>query len=185
MTKNEVVQRVVLNVSKSLPTPIVFCKQWDNTVRVLQAVLYDDEAEFAIESGFAARLRGTKKDGTRIYLDARSQKSNVAEFVLTQNALAAAGPAACEVELSDADGCVVKTCNFTLNVTKAALDDDAVQSTDEFQSLENVRAEVAANTKVVRDNEAAIKAVSDNLAAICLSMARWSWWATARQRSRR
>ena len=131
----EVIQEVTVDVSKSIPAPTVFCKQADNVVRVLRVTIQDNKEDYPIPAGFAARLRGTKADGTRIYLDARSADGNVAEFILTQNALAAYGKATCEVELSNSTGDVVKSCNLILNVQKTAMDDSAVESTDEFQSL--------------------------------------------------
>ena len=148
----EVIQQVTVDVSKAIPAPTVFCKQADNVVRVLRVLIQDNKADYAIPAGFTARLRGTKADETRIYLDARSQTGNVAEFVLTQNALAANGKAICEVELSDAAGDVVKTCNLVLNVQQAAMDDDAVESTDEFKSLEAAKAAAETAAKSAAKN---------------------------------
>lgn len=165
----EVIQEVTVDVSRSIPAPTVFCKQADNVVRVLRVKIQDDKENYPIPAGFTARLRGTKNDGTRIYLDARSASDNVAEFILTQNALAAYGKATCEVELSNDAGDVVKSCNLILNVQKAAMDEGAVESTDEFQSLDAAvagaqaaqkAAENAAN-KTAADAERAAKSAED------------------------
>lgn len=165
----EVIQEVTVDVSKSIPAPTVFCKQADNVVRVLRVTIQDNKEDYPIPAGFTARLRGTKNDGTRIYLDARSASDNVAEFILTQNALAAYGKATCEVELSNDAGDVVKSCNLILNVQKAAMDEGAVESTDEFQSLDAAvagaqaaqkAAEKAAN-KTAADAERAAKSATD------------------------
>lgn len=155
----EVVQRVTVDVSRNLPAPVVFCKQADNVVRVLQVEILDNKQAYNIPDGFAARLRGTKGDGKRIYLDARAQTANTAEFVLTQNALAAYGRATCEVELSNAAGDVVKTCNLILNVQQTAMDDSAVESTDEFKSLDAAVAGAQAAQKAAKD--AANKTAND------------------------
>ena len=136
MARKEVIQTVTLDLTKNLPAPIVFCKQADNVVRILHANVLDNGEVYTIPADVAARLRGTKADGKYIYLDARTQGDNWAEFVLTQNALAAFGKATCEVELSDAEGGIVKTCNLTLNVQETALNDEAVESTDEWLSLQ-------------------------------------------------
>ena len=155
----EVLQEVTVDVSKSIPAPTVFCKQADNVVRVLRVTIQDNKEDYPIPAGFAARLRGTKADGTRIYLDARSADGNVAEFILTQNALAAYGKATCEVELSNSTGDVVKSCNLVLNVQKTAMDDSAVESTDEFKSLEAAAAGAQAAQKAAED--AASKTAAD------------------------
>ena len=155
----EVLQEVTVDVSKSIPAPTVFCKQADNVVRVLRVTIQDNKEDYPIPAGFAARLRGTKADGTRIYLDARSAAGNVAEFILTQNALAAYGKATCEVELSNSAGDVVKSCNLVLNVQKTAMDDSAVESTDEFQSLDAAAAAAQAAQKAAED--AANKTATD------------------------
>ena len=155
----EVLQEVTVDVSKSIPAPTVFCKQADNVVRVLRVTIQDNKEDYPIPAGFVARLRGTKADGTRIYLDARSAAGNVAEFILTQNALAAYGKATCEVELSNSAGDVVKSCNLVLNVQKTAMDDSAVESTDEFQSLDAAAAAAQAAKKAAED--AANKTVTD------------------------
>ena len=155
----EVVQQVTVDVSRNLPAPVVFCKQADNVVRVLQVEILDNKQAYNIPDGFAARLRGTKSDGKRIYLDARTQTANTAEFVLTQNALAAYGRATCEVELSNAAGDVVKTCNLILNVQQTAMDDSAVESTDEFKSLGAAVAGAQAAQKAAED--AANKTAND------------------------
>lgn len=155
----EVLQEVTVDVSKSIPAPTVFCKQADNVVRVLRVTIQDNKEDYPIPAGFVARLRGTKADGTRIYLDARSAAENVAEFILTQNALAAYGKATCEVELSNSAGDVVKSCNLVLNVQKTAMDDSAVESTDEFQSLGAAAAAAQAAQKAAED--AANKTATD------------------------
>ena len=155
----EVLQEVTVDVSKSIPAPTVFCKQADNVVRVLRVTIQDNKEDYPIPAGFVARLRGTKADGTRIYLDARSAAENVAEFILTQNALAAYGKATCEVELSNSAGDVVKSCNLVLNVQKTAMDDSAVESTDEFQSLGAAVAGAQAAQKAAED--AANKTATD------------------------
>lgn len=155
----EVVQRVTVDVSRNLPAPVVFCKQADNVVRVLQVEILDNKQAYNIPDGFAARLRGTKSDGKRIYLNARAQTANTAEFVLTQNALASCGRATCEVELSNAAGDVVKTCNLILNVQQTAMDDSAVESTDEFKSLDAAVAGAQAAQKAAED--AANKTAND------------------------
>ena len=155
----EVLQEVTVDVSKSIPAPTVFCKQADNVVRVLRVTIQDNKEDYPIPAGFVARLRGTKADGTRIYLDARSAAENVAEFILTQNALAAYGKATCEVELSNSAGDVVKSCNLVLNVQKTAMDDSAVESTDEFQSLDAAAAAARAAQKAAED--AANKTATD------------------------
>jgi len=155
----EVVQRVTVDVSRNLPAPVVFCKQADNVVRVLQVEILDNKQAYNIPDGFAARLRGTKSDGKRIYLNARAQTANTAEFVLTQNALASYGRATCEVELSNAAGDVVKTCNLILNVQQTAMDDSAVESTDEFKSLDAAVAGAQAAQKAAED--AASKTAND------------------------
>lgn len=169
----EVIQEVTVDVSKNIPAPTVFCKQADNVVRVLRVTIQDNKESYPIPAGFAARLRGTKSDGTRIYLDARSAAGNVAEFVLTQNALAADGKATCEVELSNSAGEKVKSCNLILNVQKSAMDDSAVESTDEFQSLDaavkdaqeaKTAAETAA-TKTAADAESTKKDAATATAA--------------------
>ena len=147
----EVLQEVTVDVSKSIPAPTVFCKQADNVVRVLRVTIQDNKEDYPIPAGFVARLRGTKADGTRIYLNARSAAENVAEFILTQNALAAYGKATCEVELSNSAGDVVKSCNLVLNVQKTAMDDSAVESTDEFQSLDAAAAAAQAAQKAAED----------------------------------
>ena len=159
----EVLQEVTVDVSKSIPAPTVFCKQADNVVRVLRVTIQDNKEDYPIPAGFVARLRGTKADGTRIYLDARSAAENVAEFILTQNALAAYGKATCEVELSNSAGDVVRSCNLVLNVQKTAMDDSAVESTDEFQSLGAAVAGAQAAQKAAED--AANKTATDAVAA--------------------
>lgn len=162
----EVVQEVTVDVSKSIPAPTVFCKQADNVVRVLRVTIQDNKEDYPIPAGFAARLRGTKADGTRIYLDARSAAGNVAEFILTQNALAAYGKATCEVELSNSAGDVVKSCNLVLNVQKTAMDDSAVESTDEFQSLGAAVAGAQAAQKAAAKSAEAAKKSADDAKAV-------------------
>lgn len=167
MARKEVIQTVTLDLTKNLPAPIVFCKQADNVVRILHANVLDNGEVYTIPADVAARLRGTKADGKYIYLDARAQGDNWAEFVLTQNALAAFGKATCEVELSDAEGGIVKTCNLTLNVQETALNDEAVESTDEWLSLQAAaaaaKAALAAAEKSAEDtaDSAGAAAVSE------------------------
>lgn len=163
MAEHEVIQRVTVDVSKDIPAPVVYCKQADNMVRVLEVTVLDNGSDYAIPDGFTARLRGTKADETRIYLDARSMHGNIVQFVLTSKALSYPGKATCEVALSNADGETIKTCNLVLNIKKPAMDDAAVESTDEFQSLEVIKKEAAESRDAAA--ESAEKAADSERAA--------------------
>lgn len=55
------------------------------------------------------------------------------------------------MELSNSAGDVVKSCNLVLNVQKTAMDDSAVESTDEFQSLGAAVAGAQAAQKAAED----------------------------------
>lgn len=140
--------------------------QYDDTLPVLAVALYKNGQPWAVPSGAAVNIRMDKGDGHFVYnpaLGVTSDRRTVYAAVTAQmTAVHGVHPAVLEVRGSG----VACTGALRLEIDRNPVQAGAIESTDEYKTVQELADEVAANAKVVRDNQAAIKAVSDNLAAI-------------------
>lgn len=141
--------------------------QYDDTLPVLAVALYKGGQPWTLPTGADVNLRMDKKDGHYVYNPALGVSSDRATVYLavTAQMTTGYGTFAPVVEVL-AGGGVAGMAALRLEIDRNPVQDGMLESTDEYKSVQVLAAEVAANAKIVRDNEAGIQDVHDNIEAI-------------------
>lgn len=136
MADYEILQSVTLDFVRTDYPAIVPVKQYDNGVRVLEVKLVSGGVAYTIPDGFSVRISGTRPDKQGFYMDATSTNGNAATFAVTGAMTAAAGRTFCDVELSNADGEIVRSASLVLDVKPAAMQAETEEGSAEYQALD-------------------------------------------------
>lgn len=141
--------------------------QYDDTLPVLAVALYKGGQPWTLPTGADVNLRMDKKDGHYVYnpaLGVSSDRSTV-YMAVTAQMTTGCGTFAPVVEVL-AGGGVAGMAALQLDIDRNPVQDGMLESTDEYKAVQALAAEVAANAKIVRDNEAGIQDVHENIEAI-------------------
>lgn len=141
--------------------------QYDDTLPVLAVALYKGGQPWTLPTGADVNLRMDKKDGHYVYnpaLGVSSDRSTV-YMAVTAQMTTGYGTFAPVVEVL-AGGGVAGMAALQLDIDRNPVQDGMLESTDEYKAVQALAAEVAANAKIVRDNEAGIQDVHENIEAI-------------------
>lgn len=141
--------------------------QYDDTLPVLAVALYKGGQPWTLPTGADVNLRMDKKDGHYVYnpaLGVSSDRSTV-YMAVTAQMTTSYGTFAPVVEVL-AGGGVAGMAALRLDIDRNPVQDGMLESLDEYKTVQALAAEVAANAKIVRDNEAGIQDVHDNIEAI-------------------
>lgn len=141
--------------------------QYDDTLPVLAVALYKGGQPWTLPTGADVNLRMDKKDGHYVYnpaLGVSSDRSTV-YMAVTAQMTTSYGTFAPVVEVL-AGGGVAGMAALRLDIDRNPVQDGMLESWDEYKTVQVLAAEVAANAKIVRDNEAGIQDVHDNIEAI-------------------
>ena len=141
--------------------------QYDDTLPVLAVALYKGGQPWTLPTGADVNLRMDKKDGHYVYnpaLGVSSDRSTV-YMAVTAQMTTGYGTFAPVVEVLVGGG-VAGMAALRLDIDRNPVQDGMLESTDEYKAVQALAAEVAANAKIVRDNEAGIQDVHENIEAI-------------------
>lgn len=141
--------------------------QYDDTLPVLAVALYKGGQPWTLPTGADVNLRMDKKDGHYVYnpaLGVSSDRSTV-YMAVTDQMTTSYGTFAPVVEVL-AGGGVAGMAALRLDIDRNPVQDGMLESLDEYKTVQVLAAEVAANAKIVRDNEAGIQDVHENIEAI-------------------
>lgn len=141
--------------------------QYDDTLPVLAVALYKGGQPWTLPTGADVNLRMDKKDGHYVYNPALGVSSDRATVYLAVTAQMTTGYGTFSpvVEVL-AGGGVAGMAALRLDIDRNPVQDGMLESTDEYKTVQALAAEVAANAKIVRDNEAGIQDVHENIEAI-------------------
>lgn len=141
--------------------------QYDDTLPVLAVNLYKGGQPWTLPTGADVNLRMDKKDGHYVYNPALGVSSDRATVYLavTAQMTTGYGTFAPVVEVL-AGGGVAGMAALRLEIDRNPMQEGMLESTDEYKTVKTLADEVAANAKIVRDNEAGIQDVHENIEAI-------------------
>lgn len=141
--------------------------QYDDTLPVLAVALYKGGQPWTLPTGADVNLRMDKKDGHYVYNPALGVSSDRATVYLAVTAQMTTGYGTFSpvVEVL-AGGGVAGMAALRLDIDRNPVQDGMLESMDEYKTVQALAAEVAANAKIVRDNEAGIQDVHENIEAI-------------------
>ena len=141
--------------------------QYDDTLPVLAVALYKGGQPWTLPTGADVNLRMDKKDGHYVYnpaLGVSSDRSTV-YMAVTAQMTTGFGTFAPMIEVL-AGGGVAGMAALRLVIDRNPVQDGMLESTDEYKTVQALAAEVAVSAKIVRDNEAGIQDVHENIEAI-------------------
>lgn len=141
--------------------------QYDDTLPVLAVALYKGGQPWTLPTGADVNLRMDKKDGHYVYNPALGVSSdrNTVYLAVTAQMTTGCGTFAPVVEVL-AGGGVAGMAALRLEIDRNPVQDGMLESTDEYKTVQALAAEVAAIAKIVRDNEAGIQDIHENIEAI-------------------
>lgn len=141
--------------------------QYDDTLPVLAVDLYKGGQPWTLPTGADVNLRMDKKDGHYVYNPALGVSSDrrTVYVAVTAQMTTGYGTFAPVIEVL-AGGGVAGMAALRLEIDRNPVQDGMIESTDEYKTVQALAAEVAANAKIVRDNEAGIQDVHENIEAI-------------------
>ena len=141
--------------------------QYDDTLPVLAVALYKGGQPWTLPTGADVNLRMDKKDGHYVYNPALGVSSDrrTVYMAVTAQMTTGYGTFTPMVEVL-AGGGVAGMAALRLDIDRNPVQDGMLESTDEYKAVQALAAEVAANAKIVRDNEAGIQDVHENIEAI-------------------
>lgn len=141
--------------------------QYDDTLPVLAVALYKGGQPWTLPTGADVNLRMDKKDGHYVYNPALGVSSDrrTVYMAVTAQMTTGCGTFAPVVEVL-AGGGVAGMAALRLDIDRNPVQDGMLESTDEYKAVQALAAEVATNAKIVRDNEAGIQDVHDNIEVI-------------------
>lgn len=137
----EAISEIAVDLLRPGMPVIVHAKQNDSATRYLYVTLTQNGAPYEIPTGTIGTMRVRKPDGTACFYDstetaqAVSISGNVAQCLLVDQALTAAGKAECEVNLYNSEGEKLTSFTFALFIQASVLDDAEIVSSDYYNIL--------------------------------------------------
>ena len=133
---NPLETRISLEMSGDTKLYMLSAKQGDKATRYVVADLSNNGQRYIIPHGAYAVVNVKKPDGKKVYNDCVYSESEVM-FELTNQMLAAAGTAYCDIEIRTKDEAeIIKTQTFTIEIEKMMRNDSAILSSDEYTFFE-------------------------------------------------
>lgn len=125
----------------------VQAKQGDKGTRFVRVSLTNNGAEFEIPSGVTVIANIQKPDRKFCFNECNLEENKVL-VPLTNQALAVAGTAECDIEIRDGGGNLILSSQaFTIEIEKSMRDESAIESSNEFTALEKINAAEEARVK--------------------------------------
>ena len=155
MENYQVEQKINVYLDAGGIPPEVYIKQYDHNLRVIAAQVWDGAQPYALPAGYVARVGVRKSDGKRVLNDCETSADGptlTVYAVITQQMTAVAGKQRAEIQISGPEG-QLRSGSWVLDVVPAEVGDDAIESTDEYKSIDAILAEVR-QLKAAADKDA-------------------------------
>lgn len=125
----------------------VQAKQGDKGTRFVRVSLTNNGAEFEMPSGVTV-IANIQKPDRKFCFNECTLEGNKVLVPLTNQALAVAGTAECDIEIRDGGGNLILSSQaFTIEIEKSMRDESAIESSNEFTALEKINAAEEARVK--------------------------------------
>ena len=130
------VTKINVEMSGDTKRYLVSAKQGDKSTRHVIATLLNDGALYEIPKEARVIANIEKPDGKHVYNDCEFSGA-VVTLVLTNQILAVAGTAFCDIEVRTPDNeQVITSASFTIEIEKTQRDANAIESSNEVTGLE-------------------------------------------------
>lgn len=136
---------------------VVSAKQGDKATRFIVAKLLNNGEPYQIPSGAQVVVNIKKPDGKHVYDECEYKDADVT-IELTNQALAAAGTGICDIEIRSNDSSqVVSSASFEIEIEKSMRSEDAIESSNEFTTLEKRLQQINGAIETINKADAAVK----------------------------
>lgn len=164
---NSIVHNTSVSLTNRSPSEPVHLVQYDDTLPMVAVALTSNGQPYTVPSGAAVNVRLAKPDGTYVYNPAYgvSTDGQTVYIAITVQMTVCAGKVAPIIEVV-LDGDVAGTGFFVLDIDPNPIPEDAIASTDEYQTIQQLAAEVTVAANVITQNIDAINTVSQNIDAV-------------------
>lgn len=143
-TEMKLITDITLELTGETKRYEVVAKQGDKATRFVRITLKNNGQDFEIPAGMKVIANIQKPDRKCCY-NTCSYSGSTVTMELTNQALAVAGTAECDIEIRDAnDEVVLSSQAFTIEIEKSMRDENAIRSSNEFTQLEQDVREYAA-----------------------------------------
>lgn len=162
-----VVHNAQVSLTDRSPASVVHLVQYDTTVPIVAVALVANGQPYTVPSGAAVNVRMRKPDGTYVYNPALglSENAQTAYIAVTLQMTAVYGKASPIVEVVVA-GNVAATGFFVVDIDENPIPESAIESTDEYKTIQELAAEVTQAAQILTNNQAAIEFIGENVSAI-------------------
>ena len=169
---NDSIKRISLDIHSTSSGETVNAKRGD-TARKLIISLVDGGLPYSIGEDCYAVFTGKKPDRNVVFNDC-TIKDNTISYQFTEQTVAVEGRVNCEIKLYGADGKLITSPKFTINVFGTVYNEgDEVESSDEFNALTNLMAETQKAVKeaqdAIEDAQEAIKVAQEMEASLLIT----------------
>lgn len=135
-TEMKLITDIALELTGETKRYEVVAKQGDKATRFVRITLKNNGQDFEIPAGMKVIANIQKPDKKCCY-NTCSYSGSTVTMELTNQALAVAGTAECDIEIRDAnDEVVLSSQAFTIEIEKSMRDENAIRSSNEFTQLE-------------------------------------------------
>lgn len=158
-----VVHNAQVSLTSRPPASVVHLVQYDVTIPIVAVSLVANGQPYTVPDGAAVNVRMKKPDGTYVYNPVLgvSENAQTAYIAITLQMTAAYGKASPVVEIV-VDGNVAATGFFVLDIDENPVPESAIESTDEYQTIQQLAAEVNQAAQIVTDNLPGIQYIQQN-----------------------
>lgn len=162
-----IVHNAQVSLTSRPPASIVHLVQYDVTIPIVAVALMANGQPYTVPSGAAVNVRLAKPDGTYVYNPALgvSEDGQTAYIAITVQMTAVAGKIAPVIEIV-VDSNVASTGFFVLDIDPNPIPEDAIESTDEYKTIQQLAEEVTQAAQIVQDNAEGIQYIQENAANI-------------------
>lgn len=137
MALTKLTETIELEMTGDTRYYLVSAKQGDKATRTIIAKLYNNGKEYQIPNNSRVNINIKKPDGNHVYNTCTYTGSEVT-IDLTNQALAAAGTAYCDIEIrTNDDAQILSSVSFTIEIEPSMRNENAILSSNEFTELEN------------------------------------------------
>lgn len=135
-TEMKLITDITLELTGETKRYEVVAKQGDKATRFIRITLKNNGQDFEIPAGMKVIANIQKPDRKCCY-NTCSYSGSTVTMELTNQALAVAGTAECDIEIRDAnDEVVLSSQAFTIEIEKSMRDENAIKSSNEFTELD-------------------------------------------------
>lgn len=161
--ENSIVHNTSVSLTNRSPSEPVHLVQYDDTLPIVAVALTANGQPYTVPSGAAVNVRLAKPDGTYVYNPAYGVSSDgqTVYIAITVQMTVVAGKISPIVEVV-VNGAVAGTGFFVMDIDPNPIPEEAIESTNEFKTIQQLAAEVTQAAQVIENNLQGIEFVQEN-----------------------